>query len=192
MEITFLPKKYFEELTCDGLSAIPKEYIENILSDFREEPAEMQVKEANYGSGHDWIWVYLVFHGLVGVLALGDKINKGIDGWLGLGKKIKKLLKKVDQVHLDKDALALLCLQEIVKTDKNIEIIEKVIDYEIVMEHNAGFFINKKPGDFALKVKAHYIFSFILNENILFTFSADINGKIALLERIDLRVSNNE
>ncbi len=43
MQLSFIPKKYGEQLTCDGLSAIPQNLLENLLSELKAEDEKLLV-----------------------------------------------------------------------------------------------------------------------------------------------------
>ncbi len=58
MRVSFIPKKYGEKLTCDGMSVIPKKNIEDLVSEFEDK--DLRIEEVNYGKGADWIWILLI------------------------------------------------------------------------------------------------------------------------------------
>jgi hypothetical protein len=170
MQLSFIPKRYSELLTRDGLDAMPRGYIQNILSELQIDDQKLIIKETNYGSGHDWIWILLVFQGIGNIIVLGDKIDKGFQGWSNIGKRIKRFIKKVDQVKLDIDALKALCLYEISKKNRNLSSLQLLSETEVEASNNSSMFPGRKFSDFVSKNKNYYVFIFKVNGSVIYIF----------------------
>jgi hypothetical protein len=141
------------------------------------------VKEINYGKGHDWIWILLIFQGLSNFIALGDKMDKGIQGWINLGKKLKQFIKKVEKIKLDNEAQTLLCISEISK-DVDITSFEKISETEIEITNNSLMFPDRKRTDFISKEESYHIFIFRVNNRDIYIFGCSIDGKIELFKHL--------
>jgi len=185
MQLSFIPKKFGEQLTRDGLAAIPTNYLQNILSELQFDERKLVVKEANYGTGHDWIWIFLVIQGVGSMIILGDKIDKGLDGWINIGKKIKRFVKKVERVKLDVDALKALCIYEITKKNRKLSSLELLSEVEVEVRNNSSIFPDRKRSDFISKDKNYHVFIFIVNNNFMYVFICSIDGKVELLKYLD-------
>lgn len=181
MQIALLPQKYSEELTRDGLAALPKDYLAEITRETREIDPAMKVEEINYGAGADWIWILLGLYTLKNILIVGEPINKGIDGWINIGKKILRLKKKTAAIKLDADGIALLCLLDIHKKSPEIISLEKVIQYEHIIEELSGMLHNDSAADLNAKVNVYYVIGFKVNGSKLYVYGSDISGNIKLL-----------
>jgi len=185
MQLSFIPKRYSEQLTRDGLDAVPKDYLQNILSELQTDEQKLIFKEVNYGTGSDWIWILLIFQGIGSIIVLGNKIDKGLQGWSNIGKKIKRFIKKVDRVRLDGDALKALCLYEIIKKNRNISSLELLSETEVEVSNNSSMFPGRKFSEFVSKDKNYHVFIFKVNESIIYVFICSIEGKVELLKYVD-------
>lgn len=185
MQITFIPKEYGEELSCNGIDSIPPTYLKEILFDF-EILDETSLQEVNCGTGFDWIWLLLTVNIASFVLDLGDKINGGLDGWIGIAEKLKKLIKKSSHIKLDKDALTALCINNLLKKIDGIESIEKIIEEEIPLGNLAGMIKYSPDKEFASKINSYYIIAFKINNEFCYLYGAYLNGEIELLKSLKI------
>ena len=62
-----------------------------------------KVEYVNIGPGADWIVILLLLDLGLQLIKVGAEINDGIDGWIGLGKKLHKLFYR----HIDSNLLRL-------------------------------------------------------------------------------------
>ena len=77
------------------------------------------INTINIGAGADWI-VFLATYvaSPLAVLAMGKKINEGIEGWLAVGKKLRSIFKSIDVVSIDCDTATYLAIEFINKRIK--------------------------------------------------------------------------
>lgn len=103
--------------------------------------------DTSIGLGADWPVVlvkifnnvdwasFLTIAGPSGLFLLGDKINKNIDAWLEIGKKLKKLAKKLQPTRIDENAATLMALNDILEnTGKKIDfsVSLEIIEFKLV------------------------------------------------------------
>lgn len=185
MQFSFIPCKYGEELSCDGLSGIPKEYLNDLFADLDESKINYELKEANYGKGADWIWLVVSFGVIIQLISLGDKIDKGLNGWGNIYKKIKKLLRKSGVKKMDDDVLLLFAAAEIFKSDKKIRELTYMAKTSLDLANNFGAFIGKAPDHFLSKDDNYTIFVF-KSRNKLYIVGTRITGTFEILKELPL------
>jgi len=187
VKLSFIPINYEESLTCDGISAVPKNVLEDLVTDFKMEDPNLIIKEANYGGGADWIWILVIFSAVVAVIERGEKISKGIDGWINIGKKLKKLKKKTKFIKLDRDALLAIAILKVQSLENNIESLHLISDTEIDIKNNSGLFIDKPATDFTSKEDSFTMFVLKVNERNCYIIGCTIEGEIEILKTIELK-----
>jgi hypothetical protein len=136
---------------------------------------EIKTDDADIGNGAD-LWITIV--GIVGVVFLqGGKINKNLDAWLEIGKKINKLFKKKNKpMFIDKEAAISLALNKIDKKTK-ISDIDLIQESELIdkVRITKDFDINFNPYNY-------YLFVFKVNYDEHFIFCIKSNGQIRLVD----------
>ena len=130
MELRFIPNNHSEELSSEGIDALPSGLLDEMFKEFHEYDESIEFKEVNYGPGADWIWVYAFLAGITHLIILGGQINSGFEGWASLAKKILRFKTKCSHIALDKDAITALCIYKIMELEPNTKEIKKVIEYE--------------------------------------------------------------
>lgn len=187
MEIRFIPNNYSEELSSEGLEAIPDEVLDSLLEEFYEYDDSIQLKELNYGPGADWIWIYAVIAGITHLIILGDKINSGFEGWLKLAKRILKFNRKCSHVALDKNSITVLCVHKILELNPETTEIRKVIEFEKEIPVGYGTMEKGTISDFIEKAQIYYIQGFEVDSNNFILMGSSIDGKLEILKHIDRR-----
>lgn len=107
MKIIVLPKGMSEQLMNDKLENINSESWDSVKSDLSLIDNDCQFEEINIGEGADWIVILVTINAIAGVFLLGDRIDKGIEGWINIGRRIKSLFIKTDSIYLDLDSAKL-------------------------------------------------------------------------------------
>ncbi len=90
MELLLQIEKYDDKINGDGLSSVDIEQIKKEL----EFEGEKEISEKNIGPGADVFVILASILTIANVFLIGDKIDKGIDGWIKIAKRIKKLIKR--------------------------------------------------------------------------------------------------
>ena len=108
----------YEEKMDSGEFTLTESEKEDIIRDSDLGSNVISVEYVNIGAGADsMVIMFLVCCGL-GILNAGKIINDGIDGWLGFGKKLKKLVKREKVVSVDSEAATLLAIELIAQKRK--------------------------------------------------------------------------
>ena len=184
MKLSIIPKKYGEELTCEGIGGIPISYRNKLVASLSGNDSSVDVTEVNYGRGADWIWLLLTIYGSYKLVVEGDKIDKGINGWANVLKRLKKLFKKSSFVKLDSDALLLFAVDEVFQKNKGIRELVFISKSEIDIQNNSGLFFNRPKNDFTSTDDAYSIFVLKSDTGLFFIIGARINGEVEILKKI--------
>lgn len=177
MKLIILPKDLSEDLMNCSLSEIQSDELNNILEDLKEIDNNVKISEINLGRGADWVLILAILSSITSVIDLGDKLEKGIVGWINIGKRISNIFKKSDRVYLDENAAKIIGITHIAaKMDiSNI----KLIDYHITnLVDFAEWFKQRNPESFESKPFNIYNFTFEVNEVRIITLSVKSNGEI--------------
>jgi hypothetical protein len=118
MEILFIPKNSSEDLMNYTIDEINSNFFIDIKADLKNIDSGFKLKEVNLGTGADWVLIMAILNSITTIFLLGEKVEKGIDGWVKIGKRIKSLFSKTDAIYLDKAAAQLLALQYLAEKHK--------------------------------------------------------------------------
>lgn len=186
MEIRFIPNIYSEDLSSEGIDAIPPGILNDIFSELAENNTPIEFKELNYGPGADWIWLYALLTGITHLIILGGQINSGFEGWASLAKKILNIKNKCSHIALDKDAITALCVYKITELEPNTEIIKKVIEYETEVPAGYGTIQKGTISDFIQKARIFYVQGFEVNSKLFVLLCSNIEGDIEIVKQIEI------
>lgn len=186
MEIRFIPKDHSEELSSEGLEALPKDLLNDMLEDFKEYDNEIQLRELNYGPGADWIWVYAAIAGIAHLIILGDKINSGFKGWETLAKRLLKFKKKCSHIALDKNAITTLCVYKILELYPSVKEIKKVIEYEKEISAGHGTMEKGTISDFIEKAEIYYVQGYEIDSKEFILIGSNIAGELEVLKIVPI------
>jgi hypothetical protein len=88
-------------------------------------------------------------------LKFGAEVNDGIDGWIGIGKKLKKLFKRNKIVSIDKEGATAMAIEliapkeEIIKLEKIQESTINLVDVSGMTTINSE--LNKRPHNYYIQ-----------------------------------------
>lgn len=184
MEILFIPRNTADELMNIPLNEIESKFLEDIKIEFINIDPNYSLREVNLGTGADWALILAIINGATTIFLLGDKIDKGIEGWINVGKRIKSLFQKTDIIYLDLHAAKLLALQYIAEKHK-INSISLVKESEEVVLNLSSMLRDRKPNDFISKPYNIYFLTFRINENMELMLSVRSDGEIKELYSYD-------
>lgn len=186
MEIRFIPINYSEQLSSEGLQALPVDLLNEMLDEFREYDESIQFKELNYGPGADWIWVYATIAGITQLIILGEKINSGFEGWAKLAKKIVNLKKKCSYIALDKNAISALCIYRILELRPDAKEIEMVVEFEREVPVGHGTMEKGTASDFIEKAQIYYVQGFEIDSREFVLIGSNVDGELEILKQIQI------
>ena len=128
------------ELSAEDKARVKEQVgIENIRS----------VDLVNIGPGADCLVLLLVVDIFLRVLKIGSEVNDGIDGWIGLGKKLMTLLRNRKIVSVDIEGATSIAIEFLAQREK-IHMLEKLqettihlVDLSCSLPKNVG--LSRKP-----------------------------------------------
>lgn len=183
MKLIILPKNLAEELMNHNLSDIESKELEDILSELNEIDSDVKISNINLGSGADWVLLLAIFGSITSVIALGEKLDKGIEGWVNIGKRVNKIFKKTDKLYLDENGAKIIALTKI-SEKYHINTVTLMDSHIISLVDFSGLFLDRNPNDFTTKPFNIYNFTFDLNNERTICYSIKSNGEIT--EIIDI------
>ncbi|MCC8360610.1 hypothetical protein [Salinimicrobium sediminilitoris] len=184
MEIIFIPKHTSDDLMNFPIEEIESSFLEEIKKDLEFLDADFELKEVNLGTGADWALILAVLNGVTTVFLLGDKIEKGIEGWLKIGKRLKSLFQKTDAIYIDLEAAKLIALQYLAERYdlKSFSIVKESTEEVLNL---SGMLGDRKPWDFIAKPFSIYFLTFRINDNVKTMLAVRSDGKIKELYSYD-------
>lgn len=102
-----------------------------------------KVEYVNIGPGADWIVILLLLDLGLRLIKVGAEINDGIDGWIGLGKKLHKLFYRNKIVSIDNDGATALAINLIAKKEK-IDRLEKCKNPRLILQIYQALFVGTR------------------------------------------------
>lgn len=183
MELLLQIEKYSNTINENGLS---KKDIEQIKSELDFEGIE-KISEKNIGPGNDIFVILASIITIANVFMLGDKIDKGIEGWIKIGQRIKNIFKNKELVSVDKDGANLLAI-ELISNYENISTFEKTSEQEIVLVDFSAphlFGDNRTSDDLISKPYRYFIFSFLINDEKTYVIGVRSDGETNLIKCFD-------
>ncbi len=184
MEILFIPKGKADELMNLSIDEFDSKELNEIKSELREIDKDFSLKGVNLGVGADWVLILAVMNGITSVLILGDKIDKGIEGWIKIGKRIKNIFSKSDKVYVDKDAAKFLAISYLANKYK-IRSIELLKESEISIKDLSTLLRDRNSADFIAKPYKVYLMTFEVNEHIIIILGVRSDGQANLHYEFD-------
>lgn len=158
----------------------------DLRSEFQRSNFEAELTNSDIGRGADWP---VVIAALTGLAMLGKKIDEGIEGWIKVARRIRKLVNKLKRkkklVAIDRHIANLLCLEYIGRHSENvprkIELAgESIIALQTVEHHQHGG-VERYPD-------AIYVMKYLVDSSTLHVFLVGTEGTIKsrLTYQIDL------
>lgn len=137
------------------------------------------VEMVNIGPGADYFVVLFLLSLGLQAIKLGSEINDGIEGWLGLGKKLRSLFERERLVSVDSEgatALAIVLLARKIKIEK----LEKIQESSLNLVDLSGMI----PGNKGLSQRPHnyYIQSYRINDMEVYVVGIQSNGKAEIIK----------
>lgn len=168
---------------CDGLPC--DETLEVSAEDKieLEKRAELEgvceAKCVNIGPGADLIVLLLILDIGLRVLKLGAEINDGIDGWIGLGKKLRKLFQRKQLVSIDIKGATSMAI-ELIAQKVEITTLEKLEETTI----NFGDLSDLLPQNIGLSAKPHnyYIQAYYVNKEDVYVVGVTSTGNAEIIK----------
>lgn len=186
MEIRFRPKEYLDTLNGSGVEEIPEKYLDDLFEGISAPDKKPEFKTIDYAMGPDFIWAYAVISTAINLISLGAQINGGFEGWLELAKKIRRLIKNTEDIALDKDAISVLCVSNILESASGIKEIKKVIEYETETPTFYGYGGKCDFSEFVERANTYYVQGFEVNSKQFILFGGYQSGNLELLSDVEI------
>ncbi len=174
----------YETVACDDNSDL-SELKKETIRDNTDIGHVIKSDIVNIGAGADWLVIYLVLDIGLRMIKLGSEINDGIDGWIGLGKKLQKLFhrKKIVSVDIEgANALAIALIakrRKISQLEKNQESTINLVDLSGIIPHNKG--LSKKPHNY-------HILSYRINGEDVYIIGVTSEGETKIIKHFGFNI----
>lgn len=168
----------YEERACNDCLDFSESEKENIKKALDFEHVT-KVDSVNIGPGADYIVILLVVSIGLQLIKIGAEINDGIDGWIGIGKKLHRLFRRKKIVSVDLEGATALAINLIAKKEK-IDRLEKLqestinlVDLSGMIRGNRG--ISKKPYNY-------YIQTYRVNNEDIYVIGIKSTGEVKIIK----------
>lgn len=159
-----------EDITIDDKKEIKKQSgLENISD----------IQLVNIGPGADFIVLLLIIDLGLNILKLGSEINDGIDGWIGIGKKLSNLFKREKIVSIDLDGATSMAIELIARHEK-ITKLEKIQESTINLVDVSGMIFNNS--NLSAKPHNYYIQTYRINDGDIYVIGITSSGEANIIK----------
>lgn len=150
----------------------------DLLADLREIHEEVILSEDTLGRGADWPVFFAVFSALTSLLVLGEKLEKGLDAWISMGKRLKHFLdakrRKYGSIRLDPEAALLQVVLRVQEQEKQLRSLELVAHHRFPIHP-----LSWKPDDsLAQNHDAVYVFAVRANDRVMHLVTIKSTGHV--------------
>ena len=182
MELLFDIDNYDEKMSSDEL-ALNETEKKKIIDDIAISNVE-SIEFVNIGAGADCMVVMVVI-ALMGyeIIKAGKYINDGIDGWLEIGKKLKKLVKRNKIISIDSEGATLLAIEQISQKEK-IKLLEVCQEDTINLVDISGLVLGNKG--LAAKPLNYFVKTIKVNDETLYIIGVNSTGQATIIKRYDV------
>ncbi|AQX51845.1 hypothetical protein [Elizabethkingia anophelis] len=184
MKLIILPKGLSEDLLNYDLSQIESKEFDDVIDELKQIDNEVNISSINLGKGADWVLILAILGSITSVISLGDKLEKGIEGWVKIGKRLTNLFKKSDRVYVDEDGAKILAITYI-SEKYNIKNITLLDNHTTFLADFSSWFKHRNPEDFTSKPFNIYNFTFDINNERTISLCIKSNGEIIELLNTD-------
>lgn len=127
--------------------------------------------------------IVLIAIGGLRLIKLGDEINSGLDGWIKLGKKVKKLFTRNKIVAVDIDVATAIAIEyiskhkKIVTLEKIQETVVNLADFTGLLPENKG--LSQKPYNYYIQV-------YRINGDDIYVIGIRSDGEVKTIKHFSL------
>lgn len=164
---------------CDEILDVVSDDDKNELVKLTELDEIHDAKYVNIGPGADFIVLLLIIDIGLRALKLGAEINDGIDGWIGLGKKLSKLFQREKIVSIDIDGATSIAI-ELISREVKIDSLKKMEETTINLVDVSGMI----PINSGLSAKPHnyYILTYRVNGEDVYVVGVTSTGEANIIK----------
>lgn len=160
------------------------------MNELKEIDSSVEISTVNFGRGADWILLLATLSSITSIISLGDKLEKGIDGWIKIGKRISKIFHNSDKVYIDEDLAKIMAISHISK-NYDIKSIKLIDNHTTFLVDFSKWFKRENKQDLTSKPFNIYNFTFELNNERTISLSIKSNGEIIEILDIEIETLNN-
>ena len=128
----------FSDLLYDSTEWEDGKFIRSLKEKLSEFDENVVLTESNIGRGADWPvvvaqffnnidWSEFLILGMSSIFLLGDKINKNIDAWIGISKKIVTIIDQLKPIRIDRNAAVLMAISRIVEINGPVSKVDLIV-----------------------------------------------------------------
>lgn len=133
----------------------------------------------NIGPGADLIVLLLIVDISLGILKLGSVINDGIEGWIGIGRKLRELFRRRKIVSIDSDGATSMAI-ELIARHETITRLEKIQESTInLVDVSAMIPMNS---DLSAKPHNYYIQTYRINDGDVYVVGITSSGEAGIIK----------
>ncbi|ELP2658878.1 hypothetical protein R1U56_004519 [Vibrio parahaemolyticus] len=166
------------------------QYLDELEGWLREYDESLQLHHVDTGHGADFPAVLVEFFdsldwkvvsasSVAGVFMLGDKINKNLEAWISIGKKLSSLIEKCNPTRVSEDAAICWVINELSSQDVPLQDLD--VRLQVVQ-------FSKGPRKSNLKLEANpdclYIIT-VQTSNKVFVYGLKSNLKVEFKKEFD-------
>jgi len=182
MELLFDIDNYEEKMSSDELTLTESDK-DDIIKDSDLGSNVKSVEYVNIGAGADCMVIMLLVCFGLEILKAGKIINDGIDGWLGFGKKLKKLVKRNKIISIDSEGATLLAIEAIAQLE-TINVIEVFQENTINLVDVSGFLYENKG--LTAKPYNYFVKAIKVNNETIYIMGVNSTGQATIIKRYDV------
>ena len=181
MEILLDIDNYEEKMSSDELTLSETEK-KKIINDIAISNVE-SIEFVNIGAGADCMVIMVGIWLGYKILKSGKSINDGIDGWLEIGKKLKKLVKHNKIISIDSEGATLLAIKLISQKEK-INAFEVMQEDTINLIDMSGFLPENKG--LAAKPLNYFVKTIKVNDETIYIIGINSTGQAIIIKRYNV------
>ena len=138
-----------------------------------------KVDFVNIGLGADCIVILLVVSIFFQLIRIGAEINDGIDGWIEIGRKLRRLFRRKKIVSVDVDGATALAIAHIARKEKITKLVKlqentiNLVDVSGQIPANKG--LSKKPHNY-------YIQTYQVNDEEIYVMGIKSTGDVKVIK----------
>ena len=138
-----------------------------------------KVDFVNIGPGADCIVILLVVSIFFQLIRIGAEINDGIDGWIEIGRKLRRLFRRKKIVSVDVDGATALAIEHIARKEKITKLVKlqentiNLVDVSGQIPANKG--LSQKPHNY-------YIQTYQVNDEDIYVMGIKSTGDVKVIK----------
>lgn len=133
----------------------------------------------NIGPGADLFVLLLILDISLNILKLGSEINDGIDGWIGIGKKLRNLFQRKKIVSIDLDGATSMAIELIARHERIIRL-EKIQETTINLVDVSGMI--RTNSTLSAKPHNYYIQTYKINDDDIYVIGITSSGEANIIK----------